>query len=188
MTDYRQLCIDLFGTDDEIELKAIAGRLRAGRKKAINKESIEKALSLQKEGVSTAEIAKQLNVSRQTLSKYLNKPFTEDYVMRLDYMFKQTVCTMIYIDYKNQKIQIINRTDDILHRAFGINENPTWEDFEEFLRSRCFPESRANKKAVIKQLKLSYFDPLQIIEKTKGRMAEDHHYFNIKYREGGLAE
>lgn len=188
MTDYRQLCIDLFGTDNEKELEAIAGRLRAGRKKAISEKDIKKALTLQKEGVSIAKIAKQLNVSRQTLSKYLNKPFTEDYVVRLDYMFKQTVCSTIYIDYINQKVQVINRTDDILHRAFGINEAPTWEDFEDFLRSRCFPESRANKKALIKQLNLSYFDPLQIIEITKGRMAEDHHYFNIKYRKDDFAK
>ncbi len=184
MIDYRLLCIDLFGTDNENELRAIAGRLRAGRKKVISKTDIEKAISLQKSGVSTAQIAKQMNVSRQTLSKYLNKPFEKDYVMRLDYMFKQTVCTTIYVDYKNEKIEIINRTDDILHRAFGINETPTWTDFEEFLRTRCFPEARANKKALIKKLNLSCFDPLQIIEVTKGRMAEDHHYFNIKYREG----
>ena len=32
MTDYRKLCIDLFGTDNETELKDIAGRLKGGRK------------------------------------------------------------------------------------------------------------------------------------------------------------
>lgn len=33
MTDYRKLCIDLFGTDNETELKDIAGRLKGRKKK-----------------------------------------------------------------------------------------------------------------------------------------------------------
>lgn len=36
MDDYRRLCIKLFGTDDETELRRIAGRLRGGRKKALS--------------------------------------------------------------------------------------------------------------------------------------------------------
>ena len=47
MKDYRKLCIELFGTDDENELRKIAGRLRGGRKKALTEKDIAFALELQ---------------------------------------------------------------------------------------------------------------------------------------------
>ena len=84
MKDYRKLCIELFGTDDETELRKIAGRLRGGRKKALTEKDIAFALELQTKGVGTKEIADYYGVSRQTISKYLNKPLDGDYVMRLD--------------------------------------------------------------------------------------------------------
>ena len=142
MKDYRKLCIELFGTDDEAELRKIAGRLRGGRKKALSEQDIDDAIAMQGRGVGTKEIAEHFGVSRQTISKYLNKPLDDEYVMRLDFMFRSKVCTEIYVDFEHQKVRIINRTDDIMKRAFGVNENPTWEDFEAFLEERCFPDSQ----------------------------------------------
>ena len=72
MKDYRKLCIELFGTDDETELRKIAGRLRGGRKKALTEKDIAFALELQTKGVGTKEIADRreppdnLKVSQQT--------------------------------------------------------------------------------------------------------------------------
>ena len=94
-------------------------------------------------------------------------------------MFKQKVCTEIYVDYKNKKIKIINRTNDIMKRAFGINEKPTWEDFENFISERCFPKSRALRKTVLDKIGIDGYDPMQIIELTKGRTAEDNQYINF---------
>ena len=91
MKDYRKLCIELFGTDDETELRKIAGRLRGGRKKALTEKDIDNAIKMQGRGISTKKIAEHFGVSRQTISKYLNKPLTDSYVMRLDFMFKQKV-------------------------------------------------------------------------------------------------
>ena len=93
MKDYRELCIELFGTDDENELRKIAGRLRGGRKKSLTEKDIENAIKMQGRGMSTKKIADYFGVSRQTISKYLNKPLTDSYVMRLDFMYKQKVCT-----------------------------------------------------------------------------------------------
>ncbi len=92
-------------------------------------------------------------------------------------------CTVIDVDFKHRKIYIRNKTGDILHRAFGVVEEPDWEDFEEFLESRCFPISRANLKLVLRDVGVESYDPLQIIEKTKGRMAEDYQWIKIQYRE-----
>ena len=179
MKDYRKLCIELFGTDDENELRKIAGRLRGGRKKALTEKDIAFALELQTKGVGTKEIADYFGVSRQTISKYLNKPLTDSYVMRLDFMYKQKVCTEIYVDFEHKQIKIINRTNDIMKRAFGVNEKPTWEDFESFLEERCFPNSRALKKTILRRIGMDSYDPLQILEMNKGRTAEDNQYINF---------
>ena len=179
MKDYRKLCIELFGTDDENELRKIAGRLRGGRKKALTEKDIAFALELQTKGVGTKEIADYFGVSRQTISKYLNKPLTDSYVMRLDFMFKQKVCTEIYVDFEHKQIKIINRTNDIMKRAFGVNEKPTWEDFESFLEERCFPNSRALKKTILQRIGVDSYDTLQILELNKGRTAEDNQYINF---------
>ena len=179
MKDYRELCIELFGTDDENELRKIAGRLRGGRKKSLTEKDIENAIKMQGRGMSTKKIAEHFGVSRQTISKYLNKPLDGDYVMRLDFMFRQKVCTEIYVDFANKQIKIINRTDDIMKRAFGVNENPTWEDFESFIEERCFPNSRALKKTILQRIGVDSYDPLQILELNKGRTAEDNQYIKF---------
>ena len=60
MKDYRKLCLELFGTDDEAELRKIAGRLRGGRKKALSEKDIALAVELQGKGIGTKEIAEQI--------------------------------------------------------------------------------------------------------------------------------
>ena len=47
MTDYRKLCIDLFGTDNETELKDIAGRLKGGRKNKLTETDVKNTSRLQ---------------------------------------------------------------------------------------------------------------------------------------------
>lgn len=182
MTDYKKLCLELFGTDDEKELRAIAGKLCSGRKKALTPKDVETAFEMQRQGKTTKEIAQYFNVSRQTVSKYLNKPLDGTYVMRIDFIYKQKICTEIYVDYQNQHIEIVNRTNDIMKRAFGVVENPTWADFEDFLEDRCLPKSRAMQKTVLKRIGVDSFDPIQILEKTKGKTAEDNQYLNFTYK------
>lgn len=184
MKDYRKLCLELFGTDDENELRAIAGRLRGGRKKALTEQDLQKIIELQRGGKTTNEIAEIFGVSRQTISKYLNKQPDGDWAMRLDFMFRQKVCTEIYVDFIGKRIRIINRTDDIMKCAFGKNEKPTWQDFEEFLEDRCMPRSRAYSKTILRRIGLDNYDALQLIELTKGRTAEDNQYINFTYRKG----
>ena len=79
---------------------------------------------------------------------------------------------MIDVVFLNRKNAIQNQTSDLIHRAFGVVENPTWEDFNIFLEDRCFPETRGNKKELLDELGLMEYDPLQIVEKTQGRMAD----------------
>lgn len=102
------------------------------------------------------------------------------YPIRMLYMCKQMICTVIDIDMMEQKIAIKNYTNNLLYRAFGVNENPTYKDFEEFLKSRCFPETRDKLKLVLNDLNIPFYDPFLIIEKTEGRMAEDDFWIKIE--------
>lgn len=100
--------------------------------------------------------------------------------IRLWYMHNQTVCTIIDVNELKKEVKITNYTDKIMFRAFGINENPDFEAYKEFLESRCFPESRDKMKLILRDLDLPFYDPFMIIEKTEGRMAEDDFWIKIE--------
>ena len=102
------------------------------------------------------------------------------YPMRLWYMFRQEICTVIDVDERMRKLTVYNYTNSILKRAFGRNDQPTFEQYEEFLESRCFPKSRDKMKRILRELELPFYDPLMIIEKTQGRMAEDEFWIRIE--------
>lgn len=94
--------------------------------------------------------------------------------MKLNYIDDRgNILTEIYVSYKDNKVTIVNHTDDFMDRAFGINERPSIKDFEMFLESRCVPRTRDHLKLYLEEIGVDYYNPLLIIEKTKGRMAED---------------
>ena len=99
--------------------------------------------------------------------------------LRLKYMHQQNLCTLIDVDELRQVVEITNYTTNVMFRAFGVNDTPSYEEFQEFLESRCFPRTRDKMKLVLEDLNLPFFDPLLIIEKTQGRMAEDDFWIEI---------
>ena len=100
--------------------------------------------------------------------------------IRLWYMHGQTVCTMIDVNEMKREVRILNYTDNLMFRAFGVEENPDYKMYQEFLESRCFPRSRDKMKLILKDLDLPFYDPFMIIEKTEGRMAEDDFWIRIE--------
>ena len=96
------------------------------------------------------------------------------------YMYEQNVCTLIDVNERERKVKIKNYTDKIMFRAFGVMEEPDYNQYIEFLESRCFPESRDKMKLILKDLGLPFYDPIMIIEKTEGRMAEDNFWIRIE--------
>lgn len=100
--------------------------------------------------------------------------------IRLYYMYENIVCTVIDVDEINRKVKIKNYIENTLFRAFGINNEPTFEEYENFLESRCFPKERDKIKIELKKLNIPFFDPFMIIEKTQGRMAEDKFWIKIE--------
>ena len=187
-TDYKKLCLDLFGTESEAELRQIAealhakNRRHAGRKNKLTAKDIDDIKRLRAQGERIQDIAEKYHTTRQLISKYLSTPLTGSYTMRLTYMFGRTPCTTIDVDFQHRKIRIQNQTPNILHRAFGVNESPTWADFEQFLEDRCFPPTRGMMKETLADLGVDSYDPLQIIEITRGRVADDSLWLKIKYQ------
>lgn len=102
------------------------------------------------------------------------------YPIRLEYMHENAVCTIIDVDEIRQLVHIKNYTDNLMFRAFGKNDNPTYGEYQEFLESRCFPRSRDKMKLILQDLDLPFYDPFMIIEKTEGRMAEDSFWIRIE--------
>ena len=102
------------------------------------------------------------------------------YPLRLWYMHKQDVCTLIEVDEVGQKVHIKNYAEHLMFRAFGVNETPDYKDYEEFLESRCFPRTRDKMKLILEDLELPFYDPFLIVEKTEGRMAEDDFWIRIE--------
>lgn len=185
--DYKAVCQELFGTTDVDELKRLAAQInqknprQAGRKKKFKHEDVERMRELRADGVPMQEIADRYGTSRQIVSKYLNQAPEDGYTMRMTLMYQNRPCTAIDVNFLQNKIKIQNYTKDILHRAFGIKEDPTWEDFYVFLQDRCFPKTRGNVKTVLAGLGLQDYDPLQIVEKTNGRTAEDDLWLKFQY-------
>ncbi len=102
------------------------------------------------------------------------------YPLRIWYMCGNDVCTIIDVDERYQNVRIYNYAKDLMRRAFGKEEKPDFKQYEEFLESRCFPRSRDKMKLVLKDLDIPFYDPILIIEKTQGRMAEDDFWLRIE--------
>ncbi|MGN0154432.1 MAG: helix-turn-helix domain-containing protein [Lachnospiraceae bacterium] len=179
-----------------MERFAVSTKLRSRDLKALRK----------KLGLTQAEFAGLVNVSAKTIERWetSDKPITgpivtlagilnnypqmeeeliipeKEYSLRLWYMCKDVPCTLIDVEERSRKVHIKNYQRDYIMTAFGRNEHPTFEDYEEFLKSRCFPETRDKMKLMLKELDLPFYDPFLVIEKTEGRMAEDDFWIKIE--------
>ncbi len=155
-------------------------------------------------GMTQKEFAELLGISKPTVERWetsensitgpmvlLLNILTPQYVesltipkketpIRMWYMYKDEKCTLIDVDERRQLVRIKNYTNKLQFRAFGINTEPTYEDYQEFISSRCFPESRDKMKLILDDLGIPFYDPFLIISKTKGKMAEDDFWIEVE--------
>ena len=176
-------------------------------KKYITPEKITGAQLKEKRrnlGLTQKEFAKFIGVSKPTIERWetSDRPVTGPVVqllqllspeymesitippktlpLRLWYMYKDEVCTLIDVHEGKQIVEIHNYTKNRQFMAFGAKEHPDFQDYEEFLKSRCFAESRDKMKLILRNLNLPFYDPLMIIERTQGRMAEDDFWIKVE--------
>ncbi len=129
----------------------------------------------------TGPVVLVLNILREE-NKWVKKLEIPEkkFPVRMWYMFQDKVCTLIDVDEIKKEISIKNYTDKIMFRAFGVVETPGYEEYEEWLESRCFPRERDKMKLMLKELGIPFYDPMLIIEKTQGRMEEDDFWIKIE--------
>lgn len=101
-------------------------------------------------------------------------------VRRLRFYDRDTLCTTIYADFTAQAIQAENHISDPVKTAFGNDSLPSWEGFQAFLEDRCIPRQRTGLREYLEALGLEGYDPLAIIAKTGGRMAEDQQWLDME--------
>lgn len=101
-------------------------------------------------------------------------------LLRLNYYNNDDLCTVIIADYNSKIVRFENYTDNSIHTAFGVKLNATWEDYKAFLEERCVPKSRMGLKNYLLSIGVDEYDPLEIIKKTKGRMAEDSQWLDTE--------
>ena len=93
---------------------------------------------------------------------------------------ENTLCSTIYADFTGEVIAVENQAVPCIKTAFGNQSFPTWTDFQNFLAERCIPRQRAGLREYLEVLGLDEYDPLAIIEKTGGHMAEDQQWLTIE--------
>ncbi len=98
----------------------------------------------------------------------------------LSYYDGDTLCTKIAADYQEKSVCIENYVPNVLKTAFGNNVEPTWGDYQFFLEERCIPKSRAGLREYLEAIGVDEYDPLEIIKKTAGRMAEDQQWIEVE--------
>ena len=96
-------------------------------------------------------------------------------VRKINFYDGNELCSAVYADFRAE-----NFTSDIVKTAFGNNTFPAWEDFEDFLEERCVPRGRSGIREYLEALGLDEHDPIEIIKKTRGRMAEDEQWLTIE--------
>lgn len=177
----------------------------AGRKPVILEDTMQDIRRRHEAGETITALAQAYGVSRQTLYNYLKEPEdgqrqiyrslkqwqrlnrdfhgvdVQDYMIRMDYMNGDECCSRLLVSFKKRQIVVENTTDVPFHRAFGMKAKPTWEDFEEFLEERCMPRTRDHLRLVLEEIGVDSYDPMTIIEKTQGRMAEDRQWLKLSY-------
>lgn len=91
-----------------------------------------------------------------------------------------TLCSTIYADFTEKSVAVENQAVPLIKTAFGNQAFPVWADFQNFLAERCVPRQRAGLREYLETLGLDEYDPLAIIEKTGGHMAEDQQWLTIE--------
>ena len=90
------------------------------------------------------------------------------------------LCTVIYADFTDETIIHQDYTSNLVKTAFGRRTQPSWQDFMGFLEERCIPRTRAGLREYLEAIGGLEYDPIEIIKKTQGRMAEDYQWLEIE--------
>ncbi len=139
-------------------------------------------LSLYQQGKDIQTIAEAVQVLPEAVETVVKAAAEKS---RIVYVFadREEPATVIDVCNFTREIKITNLADDMISRAFGVKENPDWEDYEAFLESRCMPRTRYGIREELRAIGIDFYDPFLIVQKTRGRVYEDHQYLSLMGKE-----
>lgn len=117
----------------------------------VSKKTIERWESSEKEITGPIVTLAKILTEYLQIKEELEIP-EKEYPLRLWYMCGNKIYTIIDVDERHRRVKIYNYTRNFLSRAFGREEHPTFEAYEAFLESRCFPRSRDKMKLILREL------------------------------------
>ena len=118
---------------------------------------------------------------QESLSEFIgNKKALGHKLIKLSVFDGNALCTVICADYTDKTVKHEDHIKKLVKTPFGNNTNPDFSDFEGFLEERCIPKSRAGIREYLDVLNIESFEPLEIIKKTKGIMAEDQIHLELE--------
>ena len=93
---------------------------------------------------------------------------------------EEVLCARIAADETEKTVCVENLAADYLKLPFGNNQAPSWADYQHFLEDRCIPKNRARLQEYLETIGVDSYEPLEIIRKTHGRMAEDDLWLTVE--------
>ncbi len=142
----------------------------------------EMGISKDNREVSISFDGEKIMISKkETFDEFISRKKVLKHSLKIfEFIERQSVLTKICADFTDETLCIENYTDNKIKTAFGVNENPEWHDFLEFLESRCIPKTRSGIKEYLSVLGLYEYDALEIVKITKGKMSEDNMILKIE--------
>lgn len=101
-------------------------------------------------------------------------------VIRFQYMYFDNV--LADIEYNGKSAKVLNHTTNVLFKPFGVRDKITSADVEELFKERCFPETRANAKRILKDTQFGFYDPYLLVRETNGVLYEDKFWIRFEDR------
>ena len=90
------------------------------------------------------------------------------------------LCSTIVADMTDHSLRVRNEDVELIKTAFGEKSIPSWDDLEHFLEERCVPRERSGIRGYLDAIGVLEYDPLEIIRKTRGCMAEDQQWLDLE--------
>lgn len=114
-------------------------------------------------------------------NKFASRKLSLGHDVRLIQFYDNDIlCTTIYADFTDETLIAENYIDNPIKTAFGNKTKLTWDDLLFFLEDRCIPRGRAGLREYLEAIGVFEYDPLGIIKKTAGRMAEDNQWLQVE--------
>lgn len=139
-------------------------------------------LNLAESQIELSYDAAKITISpRLSLDDFLKtKRAVNHELLLLKFYNNDCLCTKICADFTDKTLSAENYTDNIVKTAFGKNTAPIWEDFNNFLEERCIPRSRSGLREYLEAIGIEEYNPIEIIKKTNGKMAEDYQWLELE--------